>query len=610
MYTSNKKVIMSDSTLLNSLPRIYFDRKKNRGISYVKAFDGNAWDAKKGYAVKINTRTIGVIDSPDALGLIRFNKDFLAQRPEFNNVAVISFFNSDTSKHELRIEHNLNSKVVTKHFDNCSHDVKHVYSIGTYDVFMKLLEGDPLFKTLKETFSDSWSELLSLAFYCLKDGNFTSNRYAMYAQSHKLPCQEALTPTSITRLFQSISKEDELNFFTKYMEELYCSHELPSRRFWALDSTSISTYAKLTDAKFGHNKQNEEIPQINVLMITDQKTGRPVFYNRFNGAIPDVSTVTSTFETLLHLGTRSFVAVMDRGYYSKENMDMIINSGYHFLLCIPLDKVSVFKDAIDEAAVAFINGDKYVSSIDENVFTKQGNYSFKINGKEIHKKLYVHVFYDQEKAGAFTKKIQKRRNEIIQMLKDGMTLDANNKSFADEFLYQNEDGSISLNNQAFQEANKRAGVFVLVSDCVADGKQAYYGYRDRRTVEECFSDLKVKMCCDRFRVSSEDSLVGKCFVEFIALSLYMRMEMIIRKAINKNKEVPHHSVKTIIEDLEGITEIAFGDSYVTIKPISKSQKKCLKLFNTDEPVSRYVQNIAVPNMIKYARKPHGDKGSN
>ena len=73
MYTSYKKANMSDSTLLNSLPRIYFDRKKSRGISYVKAFDGNAWDGQKGYAVKINTRTIGVIDSPDAEGLIRFN---------------------------------------------------------------------------------------------------------------------------------------------------------------------------------------------------------------------------------------------------------------------------------------------------------------------------------------------------------------------------------------------------------------------------------------------------------------------------------------------------------------------------------------------------------
>ena len=45
MYTSYKKANMSDSTLLNSLPKIYFDRKKNRGISYVKAYDGNAWNA-------------------------------------------------------------------------------------------------------------------------------------------------------------------------------------------------------------------------------------------------------------------------------------------------------------------------------------------------------------------------------------------------------------------------------------------------------------------------------------------------------------------------------------------------------------------------------------
>lgn len=36
----------------------------------------------------------------------------------------------------------------------------------------------------------------------------------------------------------------------------------------------------------------------------------------------------------------------------------------------------------------------------------------------------------------------------------------------------------------------------------------------------------------------------------------------------------------------------------------------LKIFNTEEPVSKYVENIAVHNMIKYARKPHGDKAVN
>lgn len=47
------------------------------------------------------------------------------------------------------------------------------------------------------------------------------------------------------------------------------------------------------------------------------------------------------------------------------------------------------------------------------------------------------------------------------MIKEGLTLDTNNKSFADVYLCQNEDGSIGLNNQAFQEANKHAGVLYL-----------------------------------------------------------------------------------------------------------------------------------------------------
>ena len=68
-----------------------------------------------------------------------------------------------------------------------------------------------------------------------------------------------------------------------------------------------------------------------------------------------------------------------------------------------------------------------------------------------------------------------------------------------------------------------------------------------------------------------------------------------------------HSVKTIIMELDGITEIGFADSFITINPISKTQRECLKIFNAGEPVSKYVENIAVPNMIKYARNPHGTK---
>ena len=52
-----------------------------------------------------------------------------------------------------------------------------------------------------------------------------------------------------------------------------------------------------------------------------------------------------------------------------------------------------------------------------------------------------------------------------------------------------------------------------------------------------------------------------------------------------------------------------------LKKITQNETQDLQLVDNfckswaSEPVSRYVQNIAVPNMIKYARKPHGDKGA-
>lgn len=592
------------NSLIKKLPNIYYQTISSRGVTYVKSFDENKWLPEKKYAIKTNTRTIGKINSGNGAGLILFEESFLKSRPEYKDIAIVRYYDEEQKKWELRIEEDHSSEIITSLKVNSRHEVTDVISVGTYLLFTKLIEKDTLLESLKSVFPDTYKQLLSLAYYCLDECDFKSNRYALYAKEHKLPYQVPLTPTAITRLFQSVTEADELNFFSHYFESLYKANGTSRRRFWALDSTSISTYSKYLDAKFGHNKQEENIPQINIVLLTDQKTGRPLYYSRFNGSIPDISTVSFTFDNLLHIGARSFVAVMDRGYYSNDNLNEILSCGYHFLICVPLDKVDTFKDVLLEAAQAFICGDKYESAIDENVFTKKIVYEYKNKGKKLKKDLFVHVFYDQERAGAVTKHIQKRRVEVMKMLKEHMTLDGNNQSFAKKYLIQEENGLIRINNEAFQEANSKAGIFVCVSDCIGEGKQAFYGYKDRRTVEDCFNDLKVKMSCDRFNTSSEESLPGKCFVEFIALSLHMRIEYLLRKMKENGVKLPHHSVRTILRDLQGIKTVEFGDGYSAVKTISRTQKETLKLFHVPEPVSQYRKNIAVPNMIKHARKPH------
>ncbi|MDD7021741.1 MAG: transposase [Aeromonadales bacterium] len=606
---------MNDQQALARLPRIYYERKKARGVTYVKAFDGNRWLPEKGYAVKENTRTIGVIDSAAGIGLVKFTPEFLKEDPSFAGVAVVRYQDQGTGEFALRIERSHSAKVVTSQIPRSCHDVVSVLSVGRYLVLAHLLQGDPLAKALQETFPSSWAQMLSLAFFCVSDGDFASSRYAIHAGENKLPDQEPLTPCAITRLFQGVSEADEMNFFSRYAEDLYRSKAVPARRFWALDSTSISTYAGLSDARYGHNKQGEAIPQINVMMITDQKSGRPLFYSRFNGSIPDIATVASSFEALLHMGARSFVAVMDRGYYSSANMDRIIAAGYHFLLCVPIGRTSEFSGLLSEAAAEFATGRAYNGVIRQNAFTKEIEHPFVIRDKlgrkhKLKKKLWAHAFFDQEAGARRTKDIQERRIAARDEILKGRALSPEMQAFADRFLKVGEkDGrkTVEYDNAAFQEASQRAGVFLLISDAVADSSQAYWGCQDRRAVEECFCGLKARMDCDRLSASSERSLPGKCLVEFLALSLRMRMAHLMRKARERGARLPHHSIATALADLKGIREIRFGDGYVCVKPLSKSQEETLSLFGARAPVSRYDEDVAVPNMIRWARRPHGDR---
>lgn len=63
-------------------------------------------------------------------------------------------------------------------------------------------------------------------------------------------------------------------------------------RYLALDSTSISTHSlKLAKSAYGHNKDGDDLPQINVLLVVDQNTGEPVYYRAYNGNVPDFFTV-------------------------------------------------------------------------------------------------------------------------------------------------------------------------------------------------------------------------------------------------------------------------------------------------------------------------------
>ena len=78
------------------------------------------------------------------------------------------------------------------------------------------------------------------------------------------------------------------------------------------------------------------------------------------------------------------------------------------------------------------------------------------------------------------------------------------------------------------------------------------------------------MDCDRLSTSSERSLPGKCFVEFLVLRIRMLMSSLMLRAAVHGARLTHRSIATAVPDLNGVKEIRFGDGYISVRPVSKS----------------------------------------
>lgn len=64
------------------------------------------------------------------------------------------------------------------------------------------------------------------------------------------------------------------------------------------DITSISSYSELNEyIKYGHNRDKEKLPQLNLAILFGQKGRLPVYFQRLPGNITDVSTLHGLLKT-------------------------------------------------------------------------------------------------------------------------------------------------------------------------------------------------------------------------------------------------------------------------------------------------------------------------
>ena len=404
---------------------------------------------------------------------------------------------------------------------------------------------------LKVCFPDSYKRILSIAYFLILEDTDALIRFSHFDRTHKHPANQDIPSQRSSELFQSITEEAKNRFF-----RLQGKRRI-EKEYWAYDTTSISSYSEtLKQVKYGKNKDNDKLPQINLALLFGEKSGLPFYYRKLAGNIPDVKTMHQLIKDLDVLGYGKIKLCLDRGFYSADNINGMYKEHYKFIAgaSTSLSYAKQFISEIGEDIQLFSNyNDNYhVYAATKTIpwdYTQERPYKGDtITGA---RRMYLHLYYNPEKAAEDearqTALLIRLRDELLSGHKKAEHENQYNKYFV---VHESPVRGIrvEVKEDAVRKARKLYGYFVLLSNEVKDPIKALELYRTRDVVEKAFGNLKERLNCRRMLTSSDLALEGKLFVEFVAL-IYLSY---IKGKMQTKGLFAHYTMRQLLDELDVI----------------------------------------------------------
>ena len=435
---------------------------------------------------------------------------------------------------------------------------------------------------LKACFGDDYQKIYSVAYYLILENDAPLYRFPKWAKTHYIPEAKGLCSQRITELFESISERSKMMFFE------YQSRRRLENEYLAYDTTSISSYSELIEqVKFGNNKDKDSLPQINLALVFGQKAMLPVYYRKLPGNITDVMTIKKLIEDIEFLNIQKVKLVLDRGFFSKENIDRLYQAHYKFIAGAKCNNKFI-KGFVDEARESIKDFKNY--SIDQDVYCTsvmtKWPYTQKNRSGEIvytsDKRIYVHIYYNAQRAESEKADFIKYLANAKQALIEGTDKESQKNLSLNYFNIKNtpvRGMQFEYNETAIREHSADFGYFSLLSNEIKEPIKALDYYRNKDLIEKAFSNLKNRLDMKRTGVTSGENLEGKLFVQFVAL-IYMSY---IHQRMKEKNLYRNWSMITMLDELDIIERYDYESRKWHCGEITKKQKDLFEYFGVDLP---------------------------
>lgn len=455
---------------------------------------------------------------------------------------------------------------------------------GATYLFDRIGEDMGVIDDLKSCFPDSHRQILSMAYYLIMEDKNSLSRFPRWATTHRHPHGEAISSQRSSELFAAISEDARQKFFHlqgKRRTEKECL---------AYDTTSVSSYSRcLRQVRYGRNKDHEPLPQINLALLFGQQSRIPFYYRKLAGNIPDVKTLKKLLADMNTLGYKKFKVVLDRGFFSAANINDLYKQHMKFLVGAKLS-LKLVKTHLDKVRDKMRNWPHYSQDYQLYAYSLPVNWDYsqerpyKKDIIQANRRMYLHLYFSPERALEDETAFNNRMAELQRELESGQRHPDHEKLYAKYFDVKStpvRGTKVTAKEEAMTEAKRNYGYFALVSNEIKDAVEALEIYRNKDLVEKGFNNLKERLNLRRLAVSSEKSLDGKLFVQFIALIF---LSCITRK-MQEKKLFKKYTMQEVLDELDVIECFEIPGQKLQVGETTKRQQELYSQLDVVPPTS-------------------------
>ena len=444
--------------------------------------------------------------------------------------------------------------------------------------------------------------LLDLAAYSIVEEDNRAQHYPAYAFCHPLFTEgmRQYSDSKVSDFLQEMEPEvsssfqDDWNARRNHREKIYISYDSTSKHCEAGDLRIVEK---------GHSKENEETNIFNYAVAYDTQNREPLFYELYPGSINDISQFQCTVDKARGYGYRCIGFVLDRGYFSKDNISHLEDNGYSFIMMLK-GKADLVQKWILE------NKGSFETSRSCNIP------AYQVYGKTLEKRLfatdkkprYIHLYHSSDLEAHERAEVEKKINQLTTFLKSHINQFREFGPGMETYfeLYYDEEAKKKGKKEKQEQSSKKfvffeekmpiielelklCGYFVIVTSEKMTAKEALEIYKGRDVSEKLFLSDKTFLGNHALRSSTEESAASKIFIEFVALIIRNRMYNYLKDAMKEMAKKPNYmTVPAAIRELDKI-EMARGldGIYRLDHAVTAKQKTILKAFGLTEANVKY-----------------------